>query len=42
MPCGPLCPQTCFEDGDYGGCSVDSGCVGGCFCPNGQVMDNNG
>ncbi|CAF0885223.1 unnamed protein product [Rotaria sp. Silwood1] len=42
MPCGPLCPQTCFEGNDYGGCIADSGCVDGCFCPNGQVMDNNG
>ncbi|CAF2561121.1 unnamed protein product [Rotaria sp. Silwood2] len=42
MPCGPLCPQTCFEGNDYGGCIADSGCVDGCFCPNGQVMDNHG
>ncbi|CAF2077019.1 unnamed protein product [Rotaria magnacalcarata] len=42
MPCGPLCPQTCFEDDNYGGCLADSGCVGGCFCPNGQVMDDKG
>ncbi|CAF4035900.1 unnamed protein product, partial [Rotaria sp. Silwood2] len=42
MPCGPLCPQTCFEGNDYGGCIPDSGCVDGCFCPNGQVMDNHG
>ncbi|CAF0896589.1 unnamed protein product [Rotaria sordida] len=42
MPCGPLCPQTCFEGDDYGGCIADSGCVDGCFCQNGQVMDNNG
>jgi len=43
MTCGPLCPQSCFEDADeYGGCIADSGCVDGCFCPNGQVMDSNG
>jgi hypothetical protein len=42
MPCGPLCPQTCFADDNYGGCIADSGCVDGCFCPNGQVMDNKG
>lgn len=42
MPCGPLCPQTCFKDDDYGGCIADSGCVDGCFCPHGQVTDSNG
>lgn len=42
MTCGPLCPQSCFEGDDYGDCIADSGCIDGCFCPNGQVMDNNG
>lgn len=42
MSCGPRCPQTCFENEDYGGCVVDSGCVDGCFCPHGQVLDNQG
>ncbi len=42
MSCGPLCPQSCFQGDDYGDCIADSGCVDGCFCPNGQVMDNNG
>jgi len=42
MTCGPLCPQSCFERDDYDGCIVDSGCIDGCFCPNGQIMDNNG
>jgi hypothetical protein len=42
MPCGPLCPQSCFEGDDYGGCIADSGCVDGCFCPNNQVMDDSG
>lgn len=42
MPCGPRCPQTCFEGEDYGGCIAESGCVDGCFCPHGQVMDNSG
>lgn len=42
MSCGPICPQSCFESDDYGGCIADSGCVDGCFCPNGQVMDSTG
>lgn len=42
MSCGPICPQSCFEGDDYGSCIADSGCVDGCFCPNGQVMDNLG
>lgn len=42
MTCGPICPQSCFEGNDYGGCIADSGCVDGCFCPNGQVMDDSG
>ena len=42
MACGPHCPQTCFEGDDYGGCIADSGCIEGCFCPNGKVMDIDG
>jgi hypothetical protein len=43
MACGPRCPQTCFRDpNEYAGCIADSGCVDGCFCPYGKVMDNHG
>ena len=42
MTCGPLCPQTCFQNKDYGGCIANSSCVEGCFCPNGKVMNSNG
>ena len=42
MSCGPRCPQSCFDGEDFGGCIADSGCVDGCFCPDGKVMDNQG
>ena len=40
MACGPLCPETCSGK-DYFGCEL-SGCVEGCFCPNGLFMDETG
>ncbi|CAF1096107.1 unnamed protein product [Rotaria sordida] len=40
MACGPICPETCSGK-DYFGCEL-SGCVEGCFCPNGLLMDETG
>ncbi|XP_065895642.1 uncharacterized protein [Dysidea avara] len=36
--CGPICPQTCTSiiETCYGGCAE------GCFCPDGQVIDEQG
>jgi len=36
--CGPICPQTCdsINKTCYGGCAE------GCFCPDGQVVDELG
>ena len=35
--CGSLCPRTC-QNIDLLDCP--SGCASGCFCPNGQVMQD--
>ena len=35
--CGSLCPRTC-QNTDLLECI--SGCVSGCFCPSGQVMQD--
>ena len=35
--CGSLCPQTC-RNTEQGLCN--SGCVEGCYCPDGEVMVN--
>lgn len=40
MACGPICPETCSGQ-DYFGCEL-SGCVEGCFCPDGLLMDETG
>ena len=40
MACGPICPETCSGK-DYFGCEL-SGCVEGCFCPKGLLMDETG
>ncbi|CAF3556554.1 unnamed protein product [Adineta steineri] len=43
MACGPICQPTCrdiYLQDNYNG--VESGCQEGCFCPEGQVMDETG
>ncbi len=40
MACGPICPETCSGK-DFFGCEL-SGCVEGCFCPDGLLMDETG
>ena len=35
--CGSLCPRTC-DTAETTNCQ--SGCAGGCFCPDGQVVYN--
>ncbi|CAF2003035.1 unnamed protein product [Rotaria magnacalcarata] len=43
MPCGPICQPTCrdiYLAENYN--CVDSGCQEGCFCPEGEVMDETG
>ena len=40
MACGPICPQTCSNKDDFR-CDL-SGCVEGCFCPDGLLMDETG
>ena len=35
--CGALCPQVC-----YGPTICNGGCAEGCFCPDGQVVDDEG
>ncbi|CAF3426792.1 unnamed protein product [Rotaria socialis] len=43
MPCGPICQPTCrdiYSTDNYN--CVDSGCQEGCFCPEGEVMDETG
>jgi hypothetical protein len=43
MACGPVCQPTCRDIylNDSYNC-VESGCQEGCFCPDGQVMDETG
>lgn len=43
LACGPLCSQTCMDlsTGNNPECD-DSGCVEGCFCPEGTVVDYDG
>ena len=36
--CGPLCPQTC----DNNGAACTGGCAEGCVCPMGQVINDEG
>ena len=36
--CGPICPQTC----DSSNVTCYGGCAEGCFCPDGQVFDEQG
>jgi len=36
--CGSICPQTC--DNINGTCY--GGCAEGCFCPDGQVINDEG
>ncbi|CAF4434294.1 unnamed protein product, partial [Rotaria sp. Silwood2] len=43
MSCGPICQPTCrdiYLDDNYN--CAESGCQEGCFCPEGQVMDETG
>ncbi|CAF3360715.1 unnamed protein product [Rotaria sp. Silwood1] len=43
MSCGPICQPTCrdiYLNDNYN--CVESGCQEGCFCPEGQVMDETG
>ncbi|CAF4176668.1 unnamed protein product [Rotaria socialis] len=40
MACGPICPEACSGK-EYFGCEL-SGCVEGCFCSNGLLMDGTG
>lgn len=43
MSCGPVCQPTCqdiYLNDNYN--CVESGCQEGCFCPDGQVMDETG
>lgn len=43
MACGPICQPTCrdiYLNEDYN--CMESGCQEGCFCPDGQVMDETG
>ena len=35
--CGTLCPQVC-----HGPTVCTGGCAEGCFCPDGQVVNNQG
>ena len=35
--CGALCPQVC-----HGSTVCNGGCAEGCFCPNGQVVNDQG
>lgn len=43
MSCGPVCQPTCRDIylNDTYNC-VESGCQEGCFCPDGEVMDETG
>ncbi|CAF0996864.1 unnamed protein product [Rotaria sordida] len=43
MSCGPVCQPTCRDIylNDSYNC-VEAGCHEGCFCPEGQVMDETG
>jgi hypothetical protein len=43
MACGPICQTTCqdiYLNDNYN--CIESGCQEGCFCPDGQVMDETG
>jgi len=35
--CGALCPQVCDKT-----TACKGGCAEGCFCPDGQVVNNEG
>jgi len=37
LQCGALCPQVCNGPGVCNG-----GCAEGCFCPDGQVVNDQG
>ena len=36
--CGPLCPQSC----DSTEATCHGGCAEGCFCPEGQIVNEDG
>ena len=36
--CGPVCPQSC----DSTDATCHSGCAEGCFCPDGQIINEDG
>ena len=36
--CGPVCPQSC----DSTDATCHSGCAEGCFCPDGQIVNQDG
>ena len=36
--CGPICPQTCLG----GNKTCYGGCAEGCFCPDGQMVNDQG